>query len=61
MVLKLEIELFDMITIYNEQENVNKNANYFIPYLLNLLKKKGHNFSHIIPLVLANTPRKEKK
>lgn len=33
---------FMRLTIYNEQEKLNKHRNYFVPQLVSLLKNKGH-------------------
>ena len=42
MIFKTNMDLYDKMVIYNEQENQNKQPHYFIPYLIKLLKEKGH-------------------
>ena len=33
--------------VYNKQEELNKNTSLFVPYLIHLMKKKGHTYEFI--------------
>lgn len=39
--------LYQQILIHNEQENANKHKYLFVPYLLQLIKQKGHTYSFV--------------
>jgi len=36
--------LYDILTIYNKQEEINKNNNCFIPYFIKMISDKGHTY-----------------
>ena len=46
-VMRKKYSLLDEILIYNEQEKLHKGPYYFVPYLLKLLKDKGHTFEYV--------------
>jgi hypothetical protein len=33
--------------VYNKQEELNKNTSLFVPYLIQLMKEKGHTYEYI--------------
>lgn len=42
-----EFNLYSQILVHNEKENANKSNKIFIPYLLHLLKEKGHSYKYL--------------
>ncbi|ARF10087.1 superfamily II helicase [Indivirus ILV1] len=40
-------DLYSQILVHNEKENANKTKNLFVPYLLNLMKDKGHTYEYL--------------
>jgi hypothetical protein len=44
-VISYEYGLYHQTLIYNEQENANKHKYLFLPYLLQLIKQKGHTYA----------------
>jgi len=46
MVMKYKHDLYSQNLVYNELENANKSLNFFVPYLLQLLKNKGHTYEY---------------
>ena len=63
-------DLYDILTLYNKQEQLNKNNKCFIPYFLKMISDKGHTYEitegknikvksdiNIIHELLINTPK----
>jgi len=42
-----EFDLYDMLQIYNKQEQLNKNVNCFLPLFIEMIKQKGHTYAII--------------
>lgn len=60
--LQYKYSLFDEMSVYNITEQKNKHVSYFIPYLIQLLKDKGHSYSyHNIDIENENKPQTNKK
>ncbi len=47
-VIRFKYDLYTKILIHNETENKNKQAHYFVPYLLQLLTNKGNTYEHYV-------------
>lgn len=47
MVVKYNFGLHEDILVHNETEVANKNRNLFVPYLIKLMKEKGHTYERI--------------
>lgn len=56
--VKFKYDLFTQNLIYNETEYLNKSPHYFIPYLIQLLTKKGHKFKFIPKIKHHHKPKK---
>jgi hypothetical protein len=46
MVWTYEFDNFTQLLIHNQLEQSNKTSNFFVAYLIHLLKEKGHTFEH---------------